>query len=76
MILILFAISLGSVLVLGFPDAAHSAIFMVTMMALIVLRTLGIRFPFLMAENADDLRCAQWVIAQGSAKRGEEQWPL
>ena len=31
---------------------------------------------FLMAENADDLRCAQWVIAQGSAKRGEEQWPL
>jgi len=31
---------------------------------------------FLMAENADDLRCAQWVIAHGSAKRGEEQWPL
>lgn len=26
---------------------------------------------FLMAENADDLRCAQWVIAHGSAKRGE-----
>jgi len=31
---------------------------------------------FLMAENADDLRCAQWVITHGSAKRGEEQWPL
>jgi hypothetical protein len=26
---------------------------------------------FLMADNADDLRCAQWVIAHGSAKRGE-----
>lgn len=25
----------------------------------------------LMAENADDLRCAQWVITQGAAKRGE-----
>lgn len=25
----------------------------------------------LMAENADDLRCAQWVIAHGSSKRGE-----
>jgi len=25
----------------------------------------------LMAENADDLRCAQWVIAHGSAKRGD-----
>jgi hypothetical protein len=25
----------------------------------------------LMADNADDLRCAQWVIAHGSAKRGE-----
>lgn len=25
----------------------------------------------LMAENADDLRCAQWVITQGSAKRGD-----
>ena len=24
---------------------------------------------FLMAENADDLRCAQWVITHGSAKR-------
>ncbi|MEL7079529.1 MAG: hypothetical protein AAGM46_26915, partial [Cyanobacteria bacterium J06582_2] len=31
---------------------------------------------FLMADNPDDLRCAQWVIANGSAKRGEEQWPL
>ena len=31
---------------------------------------------FLMAENAADLRCAQWVITHGSAKRGEEQWPL
>ncbi len=26
---------------------------------------------FLMAENSDDLRAAQWVIAHGSAKRGE-----
>lgn len=25
----------------------------------------------LIAENADDLRCAQWVITQGAAKRGE-----
>lgn len=25
----------------------------------------------LMAENADDLRCAQWIIAHGSAKRGQ-----
>ena len=25
----------------------------------------------LMADNADDLRCAQWIIAHGSAKRGE-----
>lgn len=25
----------------------------------------------LMAENADDLFCAQWVIAHGSSKRGE-----
>jgi len=24
-----------------------------------------------MAENSDDLRAAQWVIAHGSAKRGE-----
>ena len=24
---------------------------------------------FLMADNPDDLRCAQWVIANGSAKR-------
>ncbi|MEW5891341.1 MAG: hypothetical protein AB1768_20450 [Pseudomonadota bacterium] len=24
----------------------------------------------LMADNADDLRCAQWVIAHGSAERG------
>lgn len=30
----------------------------------------------LMAENADDLRCAQWVITQGSAKMGDEKWPL
>lgn len=26
---------------------------------------------FLMAENADDLRCAQWVIAHGATKRGD-----
>lgn len=25
----------------------------------------------LMADNSDDLRCAQWVIAHGSTKRGE-----
>ena len=25
----------------------------------------------LIAESADDLRCAQWVITQGAAKRGE-----
>ncbi len=25
----------------------------------------------LMADNADDLRCAQWVIAHGSTKRGD-----
>ena len=25
----------------------------------------------LMADNADDLRCAQWVIARGSAKLGD-----
>lgn len=30
----------------------------------------------LMAENDDDLRCAQWVITQGSAKMGDERWPL
>lgn len=30
----------------------------------------------LMAENTDDLRCAQWVITQGSSKRGDEKWPL
>lgn len=30
----------------------------------------------LMAENADDLRCAQWVITQGSAKRRDEKWHL
>lgn len=30
----------------------------------------------LMADNPDDLRCAQWVIAQGSEKRGYEKWPL
>lgn len=30
----------------------------------------GIRIEaFLMADNPDDLRCAQWVIANGSAKR-------
>lgn len=27
---------------------------------------------FLMAENADDLRCAQWIIERGSAMRGME----
>lgn len=27
---------------------------------------------FLMAENADDLRCAQWAITQASTKRGGE----
>ena len=26
---------------------------------------------FLMADNPDDLRCAQWVIAHGSVRRGE-----
>lgn len=31
---------------------------------------------YIAAANPDDLRCAQWVIANGSAKRGEEQWPL
>ena len=31
----------------------------------------GIVKALLMAESADDLRCAQWVIAHGSAKRGE-----
>lgn len=33
---------------------------------------LGFRWDrSVMAENADDLRCAQWVITQGAAKRGE-----
>lgn len=30
----------------------------------------GVVKALLMAENADDLRCAQWVIAHGSTKRG------
>lgn len=30
----------------------------------------------LMADNAVDLRCAQWVITHGSAKRGDAKWPL
>ena len=30
-----------------------------------------IRCNGLPTNNADDLRCAQWIIAHGSAKRGE-----
>lgn len=28
---------------------------------------------FLMADNSDDLFAAQWVISQGSAKRGSDE---
>lgn len=50
-------------------EAGDSACDMVIWVEPVTTFKAGAVKAFLMADNPDDLRCAQWVIANGSAKR-------